>query len=113
MVGDTIGEGEFGRFCTMLDRRLEDLGGKIDGVADNVRIGFQRTNGRLDKAEDRLGELERKGCTLLPVHKQMIETLADRTPLSKPKQAGVIAGVSSIVVGLIELARTVASHFLK
>ena len=112
-MGDVIGEGEFGRFCTMLDARLEDLGGKIDGVADNVRTGFARTNGRLDKAEDRLGAIERSGCALLPAHKAMIETIADRAPMSRPKQAGLVAGISSIVVGLIELARTVASHFWK
>jgi hypothetical protein len=113
MADDRIGEGEFGRFCTMLDRRLEDLGGKIDLVSDNVTNGFTRTNGRLDKAEDRLTDVEARGCHLLPVHKQMIETLAERAPLSRPKQAGIVAGISGIVVGLLELARTVVAHVLK
>ena len=113
MPEDTITTGEFGRFCLMLDRRLGDLGDKIDSVADDVTAGFKRTNGRLDKAEDRLDEVEKRGCNLLPVHKHMIETLATQTPLSKPKQAGIVAGASGIVVGLIELTRSVVAHFWK
>lgn len=46
---------------THVDRHVEILGGKLDAVRTNVRQGFDRLTGKIDKAEEGLTDAIKKG----------------------------------------------------
>jgi len=112
MGDDYLSVGEFARFSESLDSRLTDL-------RTDIREGFAGLNGRTRSQAEAIVALDTKilhiasrGCARYDEHREVLDGLAGGG-LSKKRQAVTAAGAGAGVVGLIEMARAVVTHFWK
>ena len=101
---EAITAGEFQRHTELLLRTMEQGFGHINERLDKV-------NGRLDKHDIELGNIARGGCGQLQAHRSALESIGGG--MSTKKQAGIAAGAGAGLIGVIEIAKVVVTHFWK
>ena len=109
---DAITAGEFGRF-------RDDLDGRLIELRTDIRDGFANLNGRTRSQAEAIVALDTKilhiasrGCARYDEHREVLDGLAGGG-LSKKRQAVTAAGAGAGLVGVIEIARAVVTHFWK
>ena len=120
MSDDFITGGEFGRF------RADHSAWRIE-IGKQITDGFAGVHSRLDAMNGRGRETAAKveiveadverlmvhGCGQYEKHRAILEGGTVEGGVSKKRQAVTAAGAGAGVVGLIEMARAVVTHFWK
>ena len=103
---EAITAGEFQRHTELLLRTMEQGFSHINERLDKV-------NGRLDRHDEAIAGVAQNGCGQLKAHRETLESIGGVAGLSTKKQAGIAAGAGAGLIGVIEIAKVVVSHFWK
>jgi hypothetical protein len=136
-----VSVGEFGRTMRLLEEIRTDIKGDVSDLRiivvdmrDAITARQDIANGRTLKNEIAVADaklqvgavqatvthIDSHGCSNLRAHKSTLGALTaagvvpdGRSWASTRRQFGISAGVVAVMVGLLELAKVVAAHFLK